>query len=109
MRNFNIFSLNICYAFFYFSIYSFLGWCAEICYVLYKDKRLVNKGLLTGPFCPVYGFGACILVAVFDPLKSNHVLLFTASAIFMSVLEYIAGYVLEKSFKKVWWNKYGIP
>ena len=37
----------------YFFIYSFIGWCAEIAYAAVKHKKFMNRGFLNGPLCPV--------------------------------------------------------
>ena len=42
--------------FFYFIIYSFIGWLLEVVCKLFELKRFVNRGFLLGPLCPIYGF-----------------------------------------------------
>ena len=42
---------------FYFLIYSFLGWCVEVCYATLNTKKFINRGFLNGPYCPIYGVG----------------------------------------------------
>lgn len=52
----------------YFAIYSFLGWCMEVVFCTVRTGKLVNRGFLNGPVCPIYGFGMvliCILTAYF--------------------------------------------
>ena len=40
-----------------FFIYSVLGYLLEIVYASILNKRLyLNRGFLTGPYCPIYGF-----------------------------------------------------
>ena len=41
----------------YFLVYSFLGWCLEVIYQAVKRGKVINRGFLCGPVCPVYGFG----------------------------------------------------
>ncbi len=107
-----LFGFPIYKLFFYFIIYSFLGWCTEVIYAAFKRGKFVNRGFLNGPFCPVYGFGALILIVVLNPIKNNMPLLFIFSILLTSLLEYITGYVLEKAFNTTWWdysdNKFNI-
>ena len=49
-----------------YMIYSFIGWCAEVVVAAVKRHRFVNRGAVSGPFCPIYGLGA-VVVAVFLP------------------------------------------
>ncbi len=41
----------------YFIIYSFVGWGVEVAYHALSEGRVVNRGFLNGPLCPIYGFG----------------------------------------------------
>ncbi|MDD3139881.1 MAG: putative ABC transporter permease [Lachnospiraceae bacterium] len=88
----------------YFFIYGFLGWCVEVAYAGVKEKRFINRGFLNGPICPIYGVGVMIVVHFLDTYKNNIILLFLASVIMVTVLEYITGLVLEQIFHNKWWD-----
>ena len=88
----------------YFTIYSFLGWVCESTYCSIGQKKLVNRGFLNGPFCPIYGFGALLVISILSPFVNNIPILFIASIIVTSTLEYITSYVLEKIFHMSWWD-----
>ena len=49
-----------------FFFYSFIGWCGEAVQAAVHRHKFVNRGFVSGPLCPVYGFGA-VAVAVFLP------------------------------------------
>lgn len=87
-----------------FFIYAFLGWCTEVSYAAIKTGRFVNRGFLNGPVCPVYGFGAVIVLWVLEPLKENFLLLFLGSVVLTSLLEWLTGFVLERMFHQRWWD-----
>lgn len=87
----------------YFTIYSFLGWCTEVTYAYYKQKKFVNRGFLNGPFCPIYGFGVVLVVFTLKDIN-NIFLVFILSIIITSALEYLTGLVLESLFKCKWWD-----
>ena len=46
-----------------FFFYSVIGWIIEIIDCLLIEKRLINRGFLIGPYCPIYGFG-CIFITL---------------------------------------------
>lgn len=89
---------------FYLAFYSFLGWCIETIYKTITEKRFVNSGFLYGPFCPIYGFGAIIMILCLSKIKNNILAVFLASTFLLTVWEYIVGVLLEKIFKTKYWD-----
>lgn len=90
--------------FFYYLIYSFLGWICETIYCAIIDKKYVNRGFLKGPYCPIYGMGALIVITILAPVSDNIVLLFFCGMLLTSVLEYFTGFLLEVIFNLKWWD-----
>ena len=90
-----------------FVLYSFLGWACESAYCSIPAGRFVNRGFLTGPFCPIYGAGALLIAAALAPLKGRIFLLFVASAMLTSLLEYMTGLLLETLFHVKYWDYSG--
>lgn len=89
---------------FFFFIYSFAGWCIEVCCAAIQKRKFVNRGFVNGPLCPIYGSGA-VLFAVFLPeLKEAPFFLFLAGVILASILEFTTGALLEKLFHRKWWD-----
>lgn len=88
----------------YFFIYAFLGWITEVIFATLKNGKFVNRGFLNGPVCPIYGFGVVIVLLSLDSVKDNLLILFFASLLLTSILEFITGFVLEKFFHKKWWD-----
>lgn len=88
----------------FFVIYAFLGWCAEVIFNAINTGHFVNRGFLSGPVCPIYGFGMVIIVFCLTPLQKNWLLLFFGSMFLTSALEWITGYVLKKVFHTSWWD-----
>lgn len=89
---------------FYFAIYSFLGWCLESIYKTILEKKLINSGFLHGPFCPIYGFGAVIMMYTLGKLPHNPLIIFLVGTIILTVWEYIVGVLLEKIFHTKYWD-----
>ncbi len=55
----------ICRVFLWLIVYSVIGWIYESTLCSITERKLVNRGFLNGPLCPVYGFGALVVIAVF--------------------------------------------
>ncbi len=88
----------------YFVIYSFLGWILESTVRTICERKIINTGFLIGPFCPIYGFGAIIMILFLDSFKNNIILLFMISFIVLTLWEYIVGVLLEKAFHTKYWD-----
>lgn len=88
--------------FFYF--YCFFGWCFESTYVSIRQKKLVNRGFMRGPFLPLYGSGAIMMLVVAKPFEGNLVAVYIAGCIGATILEYVTGVTMEKMFKVRYWD-----
>lgn len=87
-----------------FIIYSFAGWIMETLWVSWCNKRLVDRGFLIGPYCPIYGFGALLIVLLLNKLSFNPILVFLMTVFVCGALEYFASWIMEKIFKARWWD-----
>lgn len=92
------------YLFYSFIIYAFFGWLLEVMYHIYIQKRFINRGFLFGPICPIYGISAVLFIVLLTPIRDNLLLLFIGGTVVASIVEYITGYLLEKSFNTKWWD-----
>lgn len=96
-------SVIVCWVLFFFC-YSVLGWMCETVYCSVGAKKFVNRGFLNGPICPVYGFGALLVISVLRPLHGNPLLIFVVGAVVTSALEYVTGWLLETIFHMKLWD-----
>jgi len=87
-----------------FFVYSFIGYVCEILYVSSIQRRFVDRGFLHGPICPVYGFGALLVIFLLKPVSHSIPILFISAVILTSVLEYFTGFLLETLFNTKWWD-----
>ncbi len=87
-----------------FIIYSFIGWIIEIIDIYFETKKLVNRGFLIGPVCPIYGFGGLLIIFLLNDFTNQPIVLFILAIVICSILEYTTGYLLEKLFKIRWWD-----
>lgn len=88
----------------YFFLFAFLGWLMETAYSVVMLGHFTKRGFLYGPLCPLYGYGALILIIFLGKYRKNSFKLFIYSAIIFSVFEYITSYVLEVLFHSYWWD-----
>jgi uncharacterized membrane protein len=96
---------QIAVVFLWLMLYSFLGWLYESIYCSIREKRVINRGFLNGPLCPIYGFGALIILFFFQGQKNeNMIVLFLSSAVLTCILEYITSWLLEKLFHVKLWD-----
>lgn len=89
---------------FYFIIYSISGWILESVYRSFCEKKLINSGFMTGPYCPIYGFGAIFMQLLLKNFKSDITLLFVISFVVLTFWEYVVGECMEKIFHTKYWD-----
>ena len=92
-----------------FILYAFLGWCIEVIFHAVNKGIFVNSGFLNGPYCPMYGVGMVMVSFLLPLFKKNILILFVASFLFASVLEFVTGFLLEKIFHNKWWDYSDVP
>lgn len=92
---------------FFFYFYCFGGWCFESAVVSVKSKKWVNRGFMRGPFLPLYGSGAIMMLVVSMPFQDNILLTYIAGVIGATVLEYVTGVVMETLFQVRYWDYTG--
>ena len=84
--------------------YCIFGWIVECTYVSVRTHKLTNRGFMKGPWLPIYGFGAIIMLFCGGPFREHPILMFLAGTVGASVLEYITGAVMEALFTVRYWD-----
>ena len=88
-----------------FFFYSAAGWLLESIYCSIGEKKIINRGFLTGPVCPIYGVAAVVMtVLIYNPFKVRPLLIFLLGIIFCDIVEYITSFIMEKLFAARWWD-----
>lgn len=87
-----------------FLLYSFLGWTLETAAGTIRQKRFVNRGFTTGPFCMVYGVAAVVMTAALQELRGSFLFLFLGCMVVGTAVEWFAGKLLERLNQKKWWD-----
>jgi uncharacterized membrane protein len=107
--------------FWYFMIYSFAGWCIEVIFHVFSVGKIINRGFLCGPVCPVYGFGVLsVFTVVYSVLPDifhypvekliggddivGILLVFICGVVFATIVELAAGWMLDTAFHARWWD-----
>lgn len=100
--------MHIVTLFIWFILYSILGWVYETIYCSIKGLKWDNRGMLIGPYCPIYGVGAVLDVLLCSGL-GNARAVFIACMLGSAVLEYTTSYATERLFHAVWWDYSYLP
>lgn len=88
-----------------FIIYSVIGWICETIWCSVGQRKLVNRGFLSGPWCPIYGFGGLIILFFTAPARYlSPLAVFVMSMASTTALEYFTGWMLETLFQTRWWD-----
>ena len=86
-----------------FFIYSFLGWLFETVSASIKTEKIrLTEVWLMVPFCVLYGITAVIITVGLQELTG--IWLFLFAMIYATVVEWIAGHLIELAFKERWWD-----
>ena len=96
--------------FWYFLIYSFLGFLIEVCYArIARESKQDRKCRLFLPICPVYGLGALGLLLLPAEIQQTPWLLFPAAVAVCTGAELLAGLFYEKVFLVCFWDYSHLP
>lgn len=88
--------------FFYF--YCVVGWIFETSYVSLKERNYVNRGFLKGPWLPLYGSGALVILLATLPVRDNKIAVYFIGAAAATLLEYVTGVLMVKIFRVRYWD-----
>ena len=86
-----------------FFSYSFLGWVWECLYVSLRRREWINRGFLRGPWLPIYGTGAVLILLATLPVRESGALVFLLGMVTATALEYVTGAAIEKIFHVRYW------
>ena len=92
---------------FIFFIFSVIGWLIEVSLKSIQFHRFINRGFLVGPYCPIYGLGALLIVMSNEWIgryDSSNAIIFLNSVLICGFVEYFVSYFLEKFYHARWWD-----
>lgn len=97
----------LCYLFIIFLTGCFVGWLYEEIFYWFTEGMLRNRGILYGPWLPIYGAGALGIYAM-KPVKKYPPLLFLLCAAVTGAVEYIIGRAGIEFFNMRLWDYRGM-
>ena len=90
-----------------FFIMSFGGWIWEVSLHLITNGTIVNRGVLHGPWLPIYGSGSVLILLLLYRFRNNPAIEFVMTMVVCGGIEYLTSYVLELINGKRWWDYSG--
>ncbi len=91
-----------------FFILSFVGWLWEVALHIVNDGGFVNRGVLAGPWLPVYGSGILLILVFLYKFRKSVVSQFFSAVILCGFVEYYTGLFLELTHDGTrWWDYSG--
>lgn len=91
---------NIIVMFFFGSV---IGWIWEVICTFYRYGIFANRGVLHGPWLPIYGVGFLLMIILKKYVGKKPILLFVSSLTVCGLLEFITSIVLETLYHTRWW------
>lgn len=90
-----------------FFIFAMFGWVWELFFYYVQQGKIINRGVLHGPWLPIYGVGGLIVLVFLFMLRRKPVLHLVATVVLCGIVEYFGGWALEAIFDKKWWDYSG--
>lgn len=103
MRHYSVWSLMAV-----FLTLSVFGWLWEVGMHLVSYGEFVNRGALHGPWLPIYGTGAVLMLTLLYRFRGKPVLEFCSTILLCGFLEYMTSLVMEIATGGMkWWDYSG--
>lgn len=103
MRRYSIWSLLAM-----FFIFAVIGWLWEVMLHIILDGEFVKRGVLQGPWLPIYGYGGILILTVLNKFRSKPLLQFISIIILCGTIEYFTAVYLEYIYDgQKWWDYSG--
>lgn len=92
-----------------FYFYCIAGWIWETPYVSLRRRQWINRGFLHGPWLPIYGTGAIVILFTTRPVIEHNILVFLVGMLSATLLEFTTGAVMERIFNMRYWDYSQVP
>lgn len=103
MRRYSIWSLIAL-----FFIFAIIGWIWEVVLHIIVDGEFVKRGVLQGPWLPIYGYGGILILTVLNKFRAKPLTQFIATIILCGTIEYFTSVYLEIIYDgQKWWDYSG--
>lgn len=103
MRRYSVWSVILL-----FFAFSLMGWVWEVSLHLITDGVFVNRGVLHGPWLPIYGTGGVMILAVLNKFREKPLVEFLLTIVLCGCVEYFTSWFLEITHNgEKWWDYSG--
>ncbi|MBR7083314.1 MAG: putative ABC transporter permease [Clostridia bacterium] len=95
----------------WFIIYCIMGWLYEVVwwYLIELNRGFVNRGVLYGPWLPIYGFGMLAVLGVVRLLKIKKPFpIFLIGTALVTGVELLGSYIMEWTVGYIMWDYSGM-
>lgn len=94
---------------FFFFLGAFLGYLWEVLLFYVQDGVFCNRGFLYGPWFPVYGVGAVLMLLILRRFQKHPVKVFFLAVLLGSFVELFIGWFLAQVFHLRYWDYHDYP
>ena len=103
MRRYSIWSLIAL-----FFLFAIIGWIWEVVLHIILDGEFVNRGVLQGPWLPIYGYGGILILTMLNKFRAKPLRQFIATIVLCGTIEYFTSVYLEIVYDgQRWWDYSG--
>ena len=102
IRHYSVFSLILI-----FFLLCFVGWSWEVALHLVSDGVFVNRGVMHGPWLPIYGAGSVMIMVLLNKFRDTPIVEFLTAIVLCGIVEFFTSLQLEKSMGQKWWDYSG--
>lgn len=91
-----------------FFVASIIGWTFEVVMHIIEQGEFVKRGVLQGPWLPIYGYGCILILTVLYKFRKNPLQEFILIIVLCGLVEYFTAVYLEHVFNGTkWWDYSG--
>lgn len=94
------------YVLFFFT-FSIMGWIWEVAVHFVQTGEFVKRGVLYGPWLPIYGSGGILVLILLRKVFKNAICTFFLTMMLSAIIEYSTSWALEKMNGVRWWDYSG--
>ncbi len=87
-----------------FFIFAFVGFIWEVIYTAVTEKVVAKRGMLKGPWLPLYGVGGVLILLLLGRFRANPPLVFVLAMALCGTIEYLTGVIVEHFYGQRWWD-----
>jgi len=87
-----------------FFIFMFTGWIWEVIYTAITEHVVAKRGMLHGPWLPIYGIGGILIILFLSRFYRMPMLVFVLAVALCSTVEYSTALAVEHFFGCRWWD-----